>query len=52
MGPEDDESDVRPLLERTAVANDDFAAAMDSYFDGDLQPLCDLENPEACEACD
>ena len=50
-GPGDDESDVRPRLERTAVAQDDFEAAMDSYFDGDLEPLCDLENPEGCDSC-
>ena len=50
MGPEDD-ADARQVLERTAVAQDDFEAAMDGYFDGDLEPVCGLENPESCESC-
>jgi len=50
MGPGDDDTDG-PVLERTAVAQDDFEAVMDGYFDGDLVAVCDLENPESCESC-
>ena len=39
-------------LERTEIAQDDFEAQMDSWFDGDLEPVCDLESPDVCEACD
>lgn len=46
-----DPKETKLVIERTEVAQEDFEASMEAYFDGDLEAVCDLENPESCESC-
>lgn len=43
--------DALPVQDAGEQQEFDFEAQMEGFYDGDLAPTCDLENPESCESC-